>query len=127
MTDENQRDFTRITSAHTVVLTADDGTTVTGTLRDLSATGLFVVSDQRLAEGAECNITVALTEDTEGIGVRAQGSVLRSDENGMAIRIDAVVGENSFEHLRRLVLYNSPELDRTQNEFEDHIGLKPQE
>ena len=31
---------------------------------------------------------------------------------------------DTLEHLRNLIRYNSPELDKTELEFGDHVGMK---
>lgn len=127
MSDANNRDFSRVHSAHRVLLAPEGGESIDGTLRDVSATGLFVRTDKTLPPGTPCAITVVLTDDAEGIGVRARGAIIRIEDEGLAVKIETIVGENSFEHLRRLIMYNTESLHQAENEFENHIGLKAQD
>lgn len=126
MSGQNHREFSRVGTAIKTLLTPDAGSAVEGTLRDVSATGIFMTSADTVPEGTECAIFIQLTDDPEGIGVRARGAVVRCEAGGMAVRIDAIAGENSFEHLRRLVLYNAPDPDGASSEFDSHIGIKPE-
>ena len=84
-------------------------------LRDISAKGLFAVTEQKVELGKPCEVAIKLGS-SEGLAVLVHGQVSRLGKDGFAITFDAIDPE-SYNHLRNIVLYNSREPDKVEEEF----------
>lgn len=126
----NERGFTRVGVAFGVtVVPTEGGQTIHAQLRNVSVSGVMLECppDAPLpAPASTCRITVSLGDSDEHL-IEATARVVRSGPEGLALQIEQVEGETSFEHLRNLVLYNAPDADRVEDEIQDHLGLRPKE
>lgn len=122
--ESNRREFTRIPIQVAVEVTSIQGNTTAHQVKDVSLNGLYLQCKKPLPLGADCSVTFFLGEKDSPIRIEASGKVARVDPEGMGVEITAVVGVESFEHLRNLVLYNSSDTDQVEQEFHDHIGIK---
>ncbi len=114
------REFMRVSTAMQVELVAAGGT-VTCTTRDVSMNGLFVVCNKPFPEGTTCYVSIALAPEAT---IAARGIVARSISTGMALHFTDVMGIDSFEHLRNLVLANSGDASTVEREIQAHLGIK---
>lgn len=121
MSDHELREFTRVPTAFATRLSWPGGA-CTGTTHDVSLNGVFVLCAAPPPAGTS-GVEVAL-ELGEEIRIAGRGTVVRGMPTGCAIRFDELDGVESYEHLRRLVLYNSREPERVQYEIDSHLGLK---
>jgi len=119
------RGFTRVGVRLDIALDADGLVPVEGTIRDVSASGLFVECPEghSATEGSDCSLSLTLGGDG-GPVIRAAAHIVRVEAKGIALRITEVNGEEGFVHLRNLVLYNAPDADAAMAEFDAHVGLK---
>jgi len=115
----NNREFTRVRSRIPVDIEIG-GTTVSGEVRDISLDGLWLPTADRFDEGAACHVTIHLAE---AVKVRADGVVIRSAPEGFAVHFTELLGLDSYEHLRNLILYNAVEPSTVEQEFHSHLGL----
>jgi hypothetical protein len=93
-----------------------------GTMEQLSLKGGFFRCGAPPVEGARCDVRLHL-EGTD-IAVHAQGHIVRRGPDGAAMQFDEIVGVDSLEHLRNLILFNSRNPAQVEQEFHDHLGLK---
>ena len=93
-----------------------------GTMECLSLKGGFLRCSMAPAERTRCEVRLHL--EGTGIAVHAQGHVVRQAPDGAAIQFDEILGVGSLEHLRNLILFNSPNPAQVEQEFHDHLGLK---
>src|SRR5260221_8584324 len=91
-------------------------------LGDVSMNGLYVHCDNPLPIGSDCKIAVILGSEAVPIRIEVNGKIARVDADGMGMEIMEIVGIESFEHLRNLVLYNSSNVDQVEQEFHEHFG-----
>lgn len=125
MTDSNNdREFSRVPVHIVAAATAEATDPVAGRVRDISLNGVFIQTRLPMPVGARCSVLIQLAGLADGPLVRCMGEVIRRDDEGMAIHFVQVIGEDSFEHLKNLVLYNSKEVDRVESEMKGHTGLK---
>jgi hypothetical protein len=121
------RAFSRVGVQLAIALDAPGADPVTGRIRNLSASGVFIEfepgSAPQLTAGARCRLLLTLGEPGEA-AIHAQADVVRVEPGGAALRITEVDGAESFVHLRNLVLYNAADADTALAEFEAHVGLK---
>ena len=119
-----QREFSRIPTALPVRLRHAGGE-VTGTTRDVAMKGLSVTctAPESLVANTPVEIAILLTED---ITIQAEGTIIRRLPTGLAIAITLLDGGDSFSHLQRLVMLNSPDAataDRISEELQSHTGI----
>jgi len=117
----NQREFTRVRVEVRVRVQA--GTAgCSGLVRSVSMNGMAVQTEERLPLGTECDLTLVLAEGQAEIVL--SGRVVDHRPDGMAFQFTKVVGLESFEHLRNLVVYNTSEIEQVEREFSAHAGIR---
>ncbi len=123
MDQPNQREFSRAATKMEVEITSDAHPPVRGITHDVSMSGVFVVCDDRMPVGTECRVAVRLAGGEEPVSVDAAGRVARVEPDGMGLQFTEI-DMDSYEHLRRLVLFNSTETSAVERELRDHLGLR---
>ena len=116
------REFTRV---HVKVLTEVmvDGRTIRSfDSQDLSLKGMLVRTEERLPPGTPCEVRVLLGDGS--VEILADGVVVRDYAEGFAGQFTRLLGLESYEHLKNLVLYNAPDPYRIEQEFQEHLGLR---
>ena len=94
-----------------------------GTVENLSMTGMFLVTDERLAEGEAVDIEIILTGATPPISVNFSGMVSRTDENGMGFVFEKM-DLDSYMHLKNIVAYNIDDAEKVMEEIGHSIDEK---
>lgn len=117
------REFTRSPLKMHVEISTDTGVMIECTIADISMNGVKVECASMLPVGAVCAVSIVLNTGGTPIRARATGKIVRGEGNTMAIEFTRVDDE-SLEHLRALVLYNSPDVDKTDGEIHEHPGIK---
>ena len=118
--DDNGRAFSRV-RPHISVSLQVDTKRVDGIIRDLSMNGLFILCDRApVTAGSSCKVAVHLDG---GLDIHLTGTIVRVETTGVAVTTEAV-SIDGFEHLRRLVLYNSMRPAQLEDEMQQHVGLK---
>jgi len=119
----DKREFSRSAASVWVKATTDCGVVIEGRSRDVSLNGVSVACDRALPLATPCAVTLTLEAGAETVHIEARGKASRIDGGMVAIEFDEVDGDG-FAHLRNLVLYNAQDVDRTEEEFERHLGLR---
>lgn len=119
-----ERRFTRVPIRTWVSLTSDDGPTVLCDSSNLSMNGLLVRTSRELPVSAECFVTIILGEPANPLTISARGRVVRQDGRDVGVHFTEIELD-SFEHLRRLVLLNAPDVQVIEEELDAHVGLRP--
>jgi len=119
----HRREFSRVPVRLRAEVTVAGTRLPEGTMEQLSLKGGFFRSEARPEAGARCDIRLHL--DGTELTVHTQGHVVRLIPGGCAIQFDEVIGVDSLEHLRNLILFNSHNPAQVEQEFHDHLGLKP--
>lgn len=120
---EEHREFTRISNSIDVDVTSD-GKVLSGHTRDVSLKGAFVRVGAELPPNTPCTLVLYLDSRESEARVEANGRVVRSIGDGMAIEIKELIGVDSYWHLRNLVTYNAEDVERVEEEFAMHRGLR---
>lgn len=120
---ENQREFTRAPVHVRATLSVEACADVAGEATQLSLGGVFVDCATIGAVGDHCRVILRLEGGTTGVQAEARGNIVRVEPGGVAVKFDEIVGAESLEHLRNLVLYNTLETDQVESEFAEHLGL----
>jgi len=117
-----RREFSRVAIHLRAEVAGADPPVHQGTIENLSLKGGFFRTDAPLVPGMRCHVRVYL--EGTGIEVRADGHVVRPGEGGYAIQFEEIVGVDSLEHLRNLILFNTTDPKQVEQEFHDHLGLR---
>ena len=118
----HRREFSRVPVQLTAEVTAEGVRHDGGTMENLSLKGGFLRIANGPPEGAACEVRIRL--DGSDAAVRARGVVVRMGPAGCAIQFDEIVGLDSLEHLRNLILFNTHDPAQVEQEFHNHLGLK---
>jgi hypothetical protein len=102
-THPENRHFHRIPIAYQVKLIADDRIIAYPTAINLSMGGLLVKGRDHLPVGCQCGVAILLGQGGAGRRVVARGTVVRNDEQGMAISFSKALDAESENSLRRLI------------------------
>ena len=121
MEASNSREFTRVPTRIRAEVVAGDVRITDGAAQTLSLKGMFLACAERVPEGTECGITLLLGDGE--IRVEAEGRVVHAYPEGLALQFTRILGLESFEHLRKLVLYNAPDPGLVESEFDAATGI----
>ena len=121
-----KREFTRVPIHLNVEFSSPQRAIASiGQLKDVSMNGIYVHCDNPLPIGSDCKIAILLGNKEMPMRIAMNGKIARVDTDGMGMEITEIVGIESFAHLRNLVLYNSSDVDCVEQEFSEHVGIKP--
>ena len=118
----HRREFSRVAVQLRAEVTVGGIRLPEGAMEQLSLKGGYFRSTAAPAPGSRCEIRLHL--DGSDITVHTEGHIVRCMPGGCAIQFDEVVGVDSLEHLRNLILYNAEDPAKVEQEFHDHLGLK---
>ena len=121
MEASNAREFTRVPTRIRAEVAAGGLRITDGAAQTLSLKGMFLVCAVPLPEGTECAITLLLGDGEAR--VEAEGKVVHAYPEGLALQFTRILGLESFEHLRKLVLYNAPDPGLVESEFDAATGI----
>lgn len=85
------------------------GLRVSGSIRDLSMKGLFVVTAATLPVNAPVDVEITLSGSTTELSILIKGTVVRCEKEGIAVTFSEMELD-SFIHLRNIVFYADEEL-----------------
>lgn len=118
-----RREFTRVPMELDVDLDLGPRTRVTGNSRDLSLKGVFLRCAEKLPVGSTCQATLHFAGREQELRIEAQGKVARFEDTGLGIEFTQMNNE-SYGHLRNLLLFNARKPMNVEREFESHLGLR---
>ena len=122
----NQREFTRVKVALHAELRVGGNVIIQGELENVSFNGLLLRCDTILPEETPCMAMVQLDGGQGGPVIEVQGVVMRKEQGKLAVQFTELLGQESADHLRNLVLYNCGiQANQVEEEFESHVGLYP--
>lgn len=116
---ENKREFTRVSIKMKVRVTHGDTVIFSEEGKDISMKGLYLYCDKTLPVGTECDVTIFFGD----LEINTKGIVKRSTESALAVEFTQLDIE-SYDHLQNLIIYNTSEIDRVEEEFKSHLGIK---
>lgn len=127
MSTENttRREFSRVAVHLKAEVTADGTVYREGTMENLSLKGGFFRTTATLRDGQP--VAVRLHLDGTEIEVHTRGVVVRGGEGGFAIQFTEIIGLDSLEHLRNIIMFNTHDPHQVEEEFHGHLGLKKPE
>jgi hypothetical protein len=94
-----------------------------GAVENLSMTGMFLVTSEKLAEGECGEITIVLTGTLPEIAVNFNGIVNRITENGVGFAFEKM-DLDSYMHLKNIIAYNIDDAEKVMEEISHSIDEK---
>lgn len=91
-----------------------------GDVKDLSMSGMFMLTAERLQMGAPVDISIVLTGTSPEIHVGFTGEVSRIDENGMGFTFK-MMDLDSYTHLKNIITYNIDDAEKVTEEI--HLSI----
>jgi hypothetical protein len=123
--ESEKREFTRVPISFQVDVLVG-GRRLTGcVVRDLSMKGMLVVTGERFPPGTPCEAVINLVEGA--VEIRTSGVVAATHPLGFGMEFSTIDGLESYIHLRNLVLFNAPDVERVEEELQSHSGIKRKE
>lgn len=124
---QDRRQFTRVTIAiEAIIVPVEDGERmISGLTTDLSMKGIYIVCEDKLPSGTRCHVTLVPSGEEKHFRIEVNARVVRVVDDGMGIEFVEIMGLESYEHLRNIVMYNSSqEIGQIEEEFKKHLGIK---
>ncbi len=123
MSDHSERrEFVRVPFRIEVTLTGDHTTVVSADVRDVSLNGLYAACSGRLPPGSRCEVTLVLGGPDSEVRLSLRARVARADRAGLGVEF-VEMGLDAYYHLKNLILFNSDDQARVEQEFQAHLGL----
>jgi hypothetical protein len=91
-----------------------------GDVKDLSMSGMFMLTSERLRQGDPVDITIILSGTSPEIDVNFSGEVSRIDESGIGFTFKKMDLE-SYTHLKNIVAYNIDDAEKVLEEI--HLSI----
>jgi hypothetical protein len=91
-----------------------------GDVKDLSMSGMFMLTGEHLHLGNPVDITIILTGTSPEIKVNFSGEVSRTDENGLGFNFKKM-DLDSYTHLKNIVAYNIDDAEKVLEEI--HLSI----
>jgi hypothetical protein len=117
-----KRNFSRITfNVGTVIKWQDKS--LKGEVENLSLQGMLARITDPIPTGEEVEITIYLTGVSPQIPINLQGEVIRSSEEGLALKF-IKMNTDSFIHLRNIMAHNTGDSGKVMDELFSFIKHK---
>jgi c-di-GMP-binding flagellar brake protein YcgR len=94
-----------------------------GAVENLSMTGMFLVTDKKLAESEKVEITIALMGTEPEIAINFNGIVTRITEYGVGFTFEKM-DLDSYMHLKNIIAYNIDDAEKVMEEIGHSIDEK---
>ena len=114
--DMEKRSFTRIPLQAKALVRAKD-TTVIGVIDNLSLNGIFLKTPEKLRVNRVVKIELLFTGTSSQLSILLNGRIIRHENIGMAIQFKDI-DLDAFFHLENLIKYNTDEIDKVRQEFQ---------
>ncbi len=120
---EDHREFSRVDIKILAKVQAKGREMVFTGIHTVSMKGLFVKGKTDWSVGTECEIHLILEGQNPPVDIKVKGKIQRITEEGIALLFTEVSLE-AYEHLHNLVLLNTNDPEKAEQEFKNHLGSK---
>jgi len=119
-----KREFVRVPFMIGTTVRTKDRTIWSSKTLDVSMNGLCVETTEATPpDGTFCEVEIVLAEAPEPVIIEARGSIVRSEPGTLAVNFSEI-DIDSYEHLRQLILNNSEDPEKAEQEFRSHRGIR---
>lgn len=94
-----------------------------GAVENLSMTGMFLVTNEQLAEGEPVDITIVLAGTLPEVAINFTGVVTRICEDGVGLTFEKI-DLDSYMHLKNIIAYNIDDAEKVMEEISHSIDEK---
>jgi len=104
---------------------SDGEQAVHGYIKDLSLKGVYVTCDHPFNSNDVVSVLMRLGasgQDDEAPTIACEGRILRTKDDGMAITFNAILGPDSYTHLRNVIMYNAGDPERAAEEIATYFA-----
>jgi len=123
--EAEKREFTRVPISFQVRLSSQGRPLVDATINDLSMKGMLVLTDERFPVGTPLEAVISLVEGE--VEIHTSGVVAALHPKGFGMEFSTIDGLESYIHLRNLVIFNTGDVDKVEEELQAHSGLRRKE
>jgi hypothetical protein len=120
---KSHREFSKVNIELHATVQAKGGKIVSMGTHDVSMKSLFVKGKADWSIGTECEIHLILEGQNPPVDIEVKGRVQRVTEKGIAL-LFTEVGLEAYEHLYNLVMLNTDNPERAEQEFNSQPVLK---
>jgi hypothetical protein len=122
---KESRKYTRLPLELAAEITLSNGKTYQGVTKNICFGGTFFeapdLPEPKLWEN--CNLSVFLHEEVEKVSIDFNCEVIHVQPTGIGLKFNSINGTDAYNHLKNLMVMNSPEPDKLLKELELHPGM----
>ena len=119
---EERRRFTRVPFKVKAEITVNEDSYIVDMINNLSVGGCFLPIVLDCEPKTACHVKISLTGSNNELSVDVDGTIIRSELEGTAVEF-TMIDPDSLIHLQHIILYNSHDTDKVEQELKDHSGL----
>jgi len=123
--ESDKREFTRVPLTFHVQLTVAEKPLTDCLIRDLSMKGMLVLTKERFPLGSPVEAVLSLVDGE--VEIHTSGTIAADHPEGFGVEFSTIDGLESYMHLRNLVLFNSQDVEKMEEEFQAHAGIRRRE
>ncbi len=121
--ESDKREFTRVPITFEVqMVVAGKPLGESTTIKDVSMKGMLVLTGERFEVGTPCEATLTLVEGE--VVIHTSGIVAAIHPKGFGMEFTTIDGLESYIHLKNLVMFNSGNVEKVEEEFHNHAGIR---
>ncbi|OIO73386.1 MAG: PilZ domain-containing protein [Zetaproteobacteria bacterium CG1_02_53_45] len=121
MFNPNHRKFSRSQVAVAALLTLKERNPVEVMVVDISMNGALLQTDLKLTPGTHCNVSILLGHFQHELPIEVTGVVVRSLEDGLALRFESVKID-STPRLKSLIVEHAEDPEQVEVEYSQNGG-----
>lgn len=106
-----------------IKIVTQEKTITSGASKDISLNGIFVFCKEKLPEGTPCTIELFMNCKQDDRGIFLDGHITRVTSEGLGLAFDNM-DVDTYEHLRKIVLYNARNPEDFLEQCEKRPGFK---
>ena len=122
---KESRKYTRLLLELTAEIKCSSGKTYRGVTKNICFEGAFFETpdfpEPKLGEC--CKLSVILHEKVERLSIDFNCIVIHVQLTGIGLKFNSIEGTDAYNHLKNLMVMNSPEPDKLLEELELHPGM----
>lgn len=120
-THRNHRNYSRSKVSVGAVLSPEGGESFGVEVVDLSMSGVFLRSTTLLPMGTRCQLSILLGHFKHELPIITEGTVVRTDKDGVALRFESVKVESTAP-LQQVIVENADDPEQVHMEISSHGG-----
>ncbi len=120
--DLEKRRFSRVIFNVRAKLAVGEQILEAGHIYDLGIGGCLFPTAATPIVGSPCRVAIFLSGANSEPSIRVEGEIVRADSGQIAVKFTAIDPDSLF-HLQNIILHNSQDPDKVEEEISNHPGL----